>query len=107
MICREIRQTEFWWLTGYMFDSLDDYAHRWFETVRKPYPYLFSHFNRDLRARYIPVNYKDQLNDEYESVQQGDERLFTDYLTELRDYEAMLGDTSVREKYRILKRGAR
>jgi hypothetical protein len=45
------------------------------------------------------------MNDEYESVQQGDDRLFTDYLTELRDYKAMLGDTSTREKYRILKRG--
>lgn len=92
-------------IADFMFDSLDDYAHRRFERVRKPYPYLFSHFNRDLRARYIPVNYKEQLNDEYESVQQGDERLFSDYLTELRDYEAMLEDTSIREKYRILKKG--
>jgi hypothetical protein len=82
-------------IADYMFDSLNDYAHRWFETVRRPYPYLFSHFNRDLRARYVPANYKDQLSDEYESVQQGDERLFTDYLTKLRDYEAMLEDTSV------------
>lgn len=57
----------------------------------------------DLRARHMPINYKDQLNDEYESVQQGDDRLFTNYLTELRDYEATLGDTSTREKYRILK----
>jgi hypothetical protein len=72
--------------------------------VRKPYPYLFAHFNRDLRARYIPSNYKEQLTDENETVQQGDDRLVTDYLTELRDYEVMLGDTTTREKYRILKR---
>jgi hypothetical protein len=31
--------------------------------------------------------------------------LFTDYLTELRDYEDMLGDVAPRDKYRVLKRG--
>jgi hypothetical protein len=45
------------------------------------------------------------LTDEYETVQPGDDRLFTDYLSELRDYEAIRGDTTTRERYRMLKRG--
>jgi len=91
-------------ISDYIFDSLDDYAYRWFDNIRKPYPYLFSQFDRDLCQRYIPINYKDQLADEYEAVKQGD-RVFGDYLTELGDYEAMLGDVSTRNKYRALKRG--
>ena len=91
-------------ISDYILDALDDYAYRWFDNIRKPYPYLFSHFDRDFRARYVPLDYEDQLFDEYEAVKQGD-RLFSDYLTELRDYEAMLGDVGTRDKYRALKRG--
>src|SRR5271163_3226199 len=89
----------------YIFDALDDYAYRWFHTLPKSSPYLFSQFDRDLRKRYVPVNYKDQLADEYDAVRQGNDRLFTDYLTELRDYEDMLGDVTPRDKYRVLKKG--
>jgi hypothetical protein len=73
--------------------------------LRKPYPYLFRQFDKDLRAHYVPLDYKDQLYDEYEAVVQGDDRSFSDYLTELRDYEAMLDDVSIRDKFRILKKG--
>jgi Retrotransposon gag protein len=89
----------------YVFDSLDDYAYRWFHTLPKPSPYLFARFDQDLRKRYVPINYKDQLADEYDAVKQGNDRLFTDYLTELRDYEDMLGDVTPRDKYRVLKKG--
>ena len=89
----------------YIYDSLDDYAYRWFHTLRKLFPYLFEQFDKDLHRRYVPINYKDQLADEYEAVKQGDNRLFTDYLTELRDYEDMLGDVTPRDKYRVLKKG--
>ena len=92
-------------ISDYVLDSLDAYAYRWFETLRKPYPYLFRQFDNDLRARYVPLDYKDQLYDEYEAVVQGDDRSFNDYLTELRDYEAMLNDVSIRDKFRILKKG--
>ena len=77
-------------VSDYILDSLDGYVHCWFETLQKPYPYLFRTFDRDLCARHVPLAYKDQLYDEYESISQGDGRLFSDYLTELRDYEAML-----------------
>jgi hypothetical protein len=73
--------------------------------LRKPYPYLFRHFDKDFRALYVPWDYKDQLYDEYESIVQGDDRSFNDYLTELSHYEAMLNDVSVRDKFRILKKG--
>src|ERR1700685_2529294 len=89
----------------YIYDSLDGYAYRWFHTIPKQAPYLYRHFDRDLRQRYVPVNYKDQLADEYEAVKQGDDRLFTDYLTELRDYEDMLADVTLRDRYRVLKKG--
>jgi Retrotransposon gag protein/Retroviral aspartyl protease/Zinc knuckle len=89
----------------YIFDALDDYAYRWFHTLHKPSPYLFAQFDKDLRKRYVPINYKDQLADEYDAVRQGNDRLFTDYLTELHDYEDMLGDVTLRDKYRVLKRG--
>ena len=92
-------------ISDYVLDSLDEYAYRWFETLRKPYPYLFRQFDGDLRARYVPLDYKDQLYDEYEAIVQGDDRSFSDYLTELQDYEAMLDDVSLRDKYRILKKG--
>jgi hypothetical protein len=35
-------------ISDYIFDSLDDYTHSWFETTLKPYPCLFRHFHRDL-----------------------------------------------------------
>jgi hypothetical protein len=92
-------------ITDNVFDSLDEYAYRWFDTLRKETPYLFRHFDRDLCRRYVPHNYKDQLADEYEAVKQGNDCLFMDYLTELRDYEDMLDDVSKRDKYHVLKKG--
>ena len=92
-------------ISDYVLDSLDDYAYRWFDMLRKPYPYVFAQFNRDLRGRYVPIDYKEQLSTEYHSVKQGDDRLFGDYWTELKDYESMLGDVSEREKYTTMRDG--
>jgi hypothetical protein len=51
-------------ISDYILDSLDEYAYGWFETLRKPFPYLFRKFDKDLRARYVPLDYRDQLYDE-------------------------------------------
>src|SRR5208282_5623512 len=51
------------------------------------------------------IDYKDQLHSEYMAVKQGDDRLFSDYWTELKDYEAMLGDISDRDKYLRMREG--
>src|SRR5437667_1223563 len=91
-------------VTDHILDNLDGFAYRWFDTLHRPFPYLFSRFDRDLRARYVPADYQTQLLDQYESTKQGD-RAFDDYHTELCDFEAMLGDVKKREKMRVLKRG--
>ena len=39
------------------------------------------------------------------AVKQGDDRSFNDYWTELKDYEAMLGDLSDRDKYLRMREG--
>ena len=41
-------------ISDYVLNSLDEYAYRWFDTLSKPYPYLFSKFDHDLRQRYVP-----------------------------------------------------
>jgi hypothetical protein len=92
-------------ISDYVLDSLDDYAFRWFDRLPKASPYVFAQFDRDLRARYVPIDYKDQLHTEYLAVKQGDDRLFSDYWTELKDYEAMLGDVGDRDKYHRMREG--
>jgi transposase InsO family protein len=86
-------------------DSLDGYAYRWFQTLPKKSPYLFNQFELDLKARYVPSDYKNKLMDDYEKVRQGT-RSFDDYLTELLDFETMLGENiTATNKMRALKRG--
>jgi hypothetical protein len=92
-------------ISDYVLDSLDDYAFCWFDRLPKASPYLFAQFDRDLHARYVLIDYKDQLHNEYMAVKQGDDRLFSDYWTELKDYEAILGDISDRDKYLRMREG--
>jgi hypothetical protein len=92
-------------ISDYVLDSLDDYAFRWFDRLPKATPYIFAQFDKDIRARYVPIDYKDQLHSEYMAVKQSDDRSFNDYWTELKDYEALLGDLSDRDKYLRMREG--
>jgi hypothetical protein len=95
-------------LSDVLLDHLDGYAYRWFQSKKnKKTPYMFSDFSKDLKQRYVPVDYVSKLIDEYEKVRQGS-RTFDDYHTELLDYENMLDDElTTTMKFKTLKKGLR
>lgn len=86
-------------ISDYVLNSLDDYVFYCFDRLPKASPYLFAQFDQDLRARYVRIDYKDQLHNEYMTIKEDDDRLFNNNWTELKDYEAILRDISDRDKY--------
>ena len=55
-------------VTDRILDNFDGFVYCWFDTLCRPLPYLFSQFDRDLQAYYVPVDYQMQLLDQYKST---------------------------------------